>query len=901
MRTHALFSIFIRNFKSYFASPIGYVFICAFVLLTAVAAFWPNEFFNTNLANLDQLNAKLPWIMLVFIPAITMSVWAEERRQGTDELLLTMPATDFEVVLGKYLAALAIFIVSLLFSLSNLVVLEGLGNPDLGLLAANYVGYGMTGAAMLSVGMVASFLTGNLTVGFVLGVAFNAPLVFAGAADAIIPWDGLARFVAQLGVVAHFDDPARGLLTLTSVVYFLSIVVVMLYLCMVLIGRRHWVVRSAGAPMSAHYGVRTLALVAIAIGVNALAHRLDVRLDLTSERLSSVSAQTEALIEQLDPDRPVFVDAYISPAVPERYVQTRLNLLSTLRSISALGGDAVVVRVNDTDRFSREAAEAEELFGITAEPVPASTGGRFSIDEIYLGLAVMSGLDKVVVPFFDRGIPVEYELVRSIATVSQQTRRRLGVLTTDASLFGGFDMQTMSARADQPIITELRKQYDVVQVDPAQPLTERYDVLLAVQPSSLSPPAMTNFIDAVRRGQPTAIFEDPFPFLDPSVPGTAEPKRPANSNPFMQQPPPEPKGDITPLWELLGVRFDPNVIVWDDYNPYPKMQEFYPEFVFIGDGGGADAFDREHPVTSGLQQVLTLFATALAPAAGSELSFTPLLRTGVESGYVAYQDLLQRSMFGRTSINPRRRHVKTGDSYVLAARIRTDETQDTPAGDHDTLTRDQPNVTLVADIDLLQSAFFVVRATGQDPDAPVSFDFDNVTFVLNLLDELAGDDRFVPIRSRRPRHRTLTAVERRTETAKAQANEQSRLFLDAFEEQRSEAERSLNEELARLQERPDADAREVALEVAMMTQVGQNRLQGQIETLERDRDRELERIERDLALQVRQVQDTYKLAAVGLPPIPPLLVGIVVYLRRRTLERIGVPAARLRGTGGRIA
>ncbi len=883
MRVHVVTAIFKRNFVSYFSSPIGYVFICALVLMTAFAAFWPNDFFNANLANLDQLNERMPWIMLVFIPAVTMSVWASERERGTDELLLTLPARDFDVVVGKYLATLAIFTVALGFSASNVVVLVGLGTPDFGLIAANYLGYWLMGAAMLSVGMTASFITSNLTVAFILAIAFNAPLVFASYADVIHGRD-VAIAIKQFSIASQLVTFSDGVVSLSGILYFASIAVVMLYLSVVLIRRRLWAGRRAAVPLGLHYTVRVLALLAMVAGLTVLATRFDRRVDATTERLSSLSPQTLSLLGALNEDRPVYIDAYVSRTVPEAYVQTRADLLNMLREVNSIARDRVIVRIRDTEVFSENAVEAQQEFGITARSVQSRSGGKFEVEEIFLGAAFQCGLDKVVVPFFDRGIPVEYEVVRSVATVSQQTRLRIGIVSTDAQLFGGFDMQSMSSRPSQQIITELDKQYETEQVSPAAPIGD-FDALLVVQPSTLPQPQLDNVIDAIRRGVPTAIFEDPLPVQDARVAATSQPRvAPGGNNPFQQRQPVEPKGNVQDLWDLLQVRFSPLEVVWEDYNPYPKLPDLPRELVFIGPGSGTpQAFNESHDVTSGLQQVMLMFGGYLHPRPDSTLAWTPLLTTGARTGLANYNEMFQRTIFGSGGLNPARRHtLTTGTTYTMAAHI----TGAAPGGDGTI------NVMLASDIDMLYSIFFVLRSSG--PDEQLDLQFDNVTLILNMLDYLAGDDRFIEIRKRRPMHRTLTRVAARTQGIVDQANIEAEQYRTDFDENQATQQAKFDQAIESLQQRPGVDLKQMTLDVQSALRTNERQMQTITARLERERDIEIQRTERSLALEIRRIQDRFKFAAVLLPPILPIVLAIVVYARRRRVEKIGVPAARIR-------
>ena len=293
------------------------------------------------------------------------------------------------------------------------------------------------------------------------------------------------------------------------------------------------------------------------------------------------------------------------------------------------------------------------------------------------------GLERVVIPFFGRGIPVEYELARSVRTVSGAARKRLGIVRTDAQMFGGFDMASMQSRPKQRMIEELEKQYDVDQVDASNPIElDAFDVLMVVQPSSLTPPQLDSLVAAVRDGIPTAIFEDPLPFAMGNVPGTGEPRRPAGNPMFGGAPPPEPKCDLTKLWDVLGIEmvgeptefgegYDAHV-VFQDYNPYPKVSVdlITKEWVFASPEAPStddEALNRHDIVTDKLQEVLCIYPGAIRNLGAKGLDFTTLMKTGELSGWVRAEDCRLNDRNRRGLV---RAENVTRKKYVLAARIK---------------------------------------------------------------------------------------------------------------------------------------------------------------------------------------------------------------------------------------
>jgi len=897
LRPHVVAAVFKRNLQSYFSNPAGYVFITLFVLISSAVAFWQDEFFTNNLANLDQLNKYMPYLLLFFIPAVTMSLWADERRQGTDELLFTLPAHDLDVVLGKYLAALGIYTVALLFSTSHLLVLSSLGKPDLGVMFATYLGYWLMGAMLIAVGMAASLLSSNVTVAFILGALFCAAPIFLGSLGSSTG-TALRRGLEDWSVPAMFRDFGAGVISLSGVFYFASLAAAMLYLNMLLLGRRHWAGGEAGKRRWVHAAVRFLSVLLALFSLNLMIDRLGVRADASAERLHTLSAETIALIRKIPADRPVLIEAYYSPEVPREYVEVKTDLLGLLKEYQARSGGRIQLNLIPTENFSTEARDAEKRFGIAPRRVFSTEQAKQSSTEIFLGVAFTSGLEEVVIPFFDQGLPVEYELTRSIQVVSRAGRKKVGILNTDAKLMGGFDQRSFGQTPEWSIVTELKKQYDVSSVAPDAAIDAELDVLLVAQPSSLTQPQIDNLTAFVKQGGATLLLMDPFPVDNPQI-APEVPKQPAGG-PFGGGAPPDQKGDLTELLKLVNVEWPTTQIVWNPYNPHPQLADMPPEVVFIGhDPYATDAFNPDQPATAGLQEVVSLFPGLLrAREGGAGPEFTPLLRTSDKGGIIEWSEAVEQGFMGVSGINPRRRHVASGQAYTIAARVKgapaADAKPEEPKADEkkdETKADAKPaeiNVVAIADLDMVSEQFFEIRRRKIE-----NLDFDNVTFVLNCVDVLAGDESFVTLRKKRPVHRTLTAIESQTGRFVQEFQRVSKLAEDAANDKLADAQKAFDKQVEQVRSRSELDERTKEIMLANLQEVAQRRLDVEKQKIE---DEKLDRVREGRAesqRKTRAIENGVRWLAVGVPPLPPLILGMLVLLGRLRRENLGANPRRL--------
>ncbi len=227
-------SVYRREMRSYFSTPLAYVFIVIFLMLAGIFTFYLGGFFPRGQADLEPFFTWHPWLYLFLAPALGMRLWAEERKTGTIELLLTLPVSTVDAVLGKFLAAWSMMGISLALTFPFWITVNVLGRPDNGVILAAYLGSLLMSGAYLALSAFVSSTTRNQVIAFVVSVAgcfifllLGFPLIL----DLFKPWfpSVVLSFMTTIGSLQHFDSIVRGVLDLRDVLYFLTFIGLWLY------------------------------------------------------------------------------------------------------------------------------------------------------------------------------------------------------------------------------------------------------------------------------------------------------------------------------------------------------------------------------------------------------------------------------------------------------------------------------------------------------------------------------------------------------------------------------------------------------------------------------------------------------------------------------------------------
>jgi len=223
-----------REFAAYFATPLAAVFLTIFVAATGAFAFYIGGFFDRGQANLYSFFAYHPWLYLMLVPAVAMRLWAEERKSGTIELLMTLPITPTEAIIGKFAAAWAFIGIALVLTFPMWITVNVLGNPDNGVILASYLGSFLMAGAFLALGSFISALTKNQVIAFILSAALCFIFVMSGMELVQNTLQSFApRIVADavlsMSVLSHFEEITRGVVNLGAIVFFVSLIVFALF------------------------------------------------------------------------------------------------------------------------------------------------------------------------------------------------------------------------------------------------------------------------------------------------------------------------------------------------------------------------------------------------------------------------------------------------------------------------------------------------------------------------------------------------------------------------------------------------------------------------------------------------------------------------------------------------
>jgi ABC-type uncharacterized transport system involved in gliding motility auxiliary subunit/ABC-type transport system involved in multi-copper enzyme maturation permease subunit len=449
-----------RDLRALFDHPTGYILLVVFLAVTEFLFF--GQAYLVGAASLRPMMDMLPWVLLFFVPAVTMRSLAEEVRGGTIEVMLAQPVTELEVLAGKYLGHVAFLWIGLLLTVPVPIGLSLGADIHVGVVVSQYVGAGLLAAGLGGVGIWASSVTPNQITAFIVGIAVMFLLILAGAGPLVTGLPvSLANIAASLSVLPHFANVTRGVIDVRDAVYFITLAAVFLSLAyLALAGGRLSPVGAARRRLR----LGTALMVVVLVVVNLFGRHIGGRIDLTPGNAYTLSRASKTILGNLDDL--VRVTLYASRDLPPQVALLRRDIEDLLDDVEAAGAGQVRVRVSDP-AGDEEVASAARALGIQSVQFNVVGEGELQVKEGYLGLAVQYADGSKVIPFIQQTDDLEYQLLAFIRSLTRTSKATIGFIAA------GDDM---GGETPPPSYGALR-----------QALAEQYDVRSMFVPSDSTP------------------------------------------------------------------------------------------------------------------------------------------------------------------------------------------------------------------------------------------------------------------------------------------------------------------------------------------------------------------------------------------------------------------------------
>lgn len=509
-----------RDLGAYFTSPIGYIFIIVFLAISV--GLYITSFFTFPIADMRSYFGNLPLMLCIFVPAITMRVWAEERKENTWEMLLTFPMRAWELVIGKFLATFIFFAITLACTFTVPLMLTWLGNPDNGAIFGGYLGTLLLGAFFLSIGIFFSGFCRDQIVAFVVSLLACFTIFLLGTnfiasyLDDLVPNLGSA-LSTLIGMVDHYNTFTRGVFELVDVVYFVVWTVMFLVLNIMFIEQRN----RPGARTA--YATAVVLCFGIGLLFNWLVTDMSlVRVDMTEDKSYTISPATKTILSQLE--SPAQVKLYISPKedMPtalktlEQDISDKLAELQIasngkleftpvyLKAANVLASQEDLLGGGDEEKAGAEKSDAEKLekrmLGKGVQPfmVQAMIDNEVSQKPVYssIGVGYRDAKEEIIPQVMPESIQeLEYRLVNTIYKISRPEPATVALVAPKEAVNIPPQLRQLYAQMGQPVpesedpyefcqrILEQEK-YKVERVELTQqsPLPEKYDTLVVINP-----------------------------------------------------------------------------------------------------------------------------------------------------------------------------------------------------------------------------------------------------------------------------------------------------------------------------------------------------------------------------------------------------------------------------------